>query len=151
MSDDALKARLTAAMKDAMRAGDKDRLGVIRMANAAIKQVEVDTRAALDEAAIIAVLDKMVKQRRESIAQYEQGGRPELAEKEAAEIAVLQDFLPAALSDEEIDAMIEAALAETGAGSMKEMGKVMGKLKPQLQGRADMGAVSGKIKARLQG
>ena len=105
----------------------------------------------LDEAAIIAVLDKMVKQRRESIAQYEQGGRPELAEKEAAEIAVLQDFLPAALSDEEIDAMIEAALAETGAGSMKEMGKVMGKLKPQLQGRADMGTVSGKIKARLQG
>ena len=151
MSDDALKARLTAAMKDAMRAGDKDRLGVIRMANAAIKQVEVDTRAELDEAAVLAILDKMVKQRRESIAQYEKGGRPELAEKEAAEIAVLQDFLPAALSDEEIAALIEAAVNETGATSMKDMGKVMGKLKPQLQGRADMGAVSGKIKARLQG
>ncbi len=151
MSDDALKARLTAAMKDAMRAGDKDRLGVIRMANAAIKQVEVDTRAEMDDTAIIAVLDKMVKQRRESIAQYEKGGRPELAEKEAAEVTILQEFLPAALSDEEIDALIEAAVSETGAASMKEMGKVMGKLKPQLQGRADMGAVSGKIKARLAG
>lgn len=151
MSDDSLKARLTAAMKDAMRAGDKDRLGVIRMANAAVKQVEVDTRAELDDAAVIAVLDKMVKQRRESIAQYEKGGRPELAEKEAAEITVLQDFLPAALSEEEIDALIEAAVSETGAESMKDMGKVMGKLKPQLQGRADMGAVSGKIKARLAG
>ncbi|GAB6040814.1 GatB/YqeY domain-containing protein [Endothiovibrio diazotrophicus] len=149
MSDETLKARLTAAMKDAMRAGDKDRLGVIRMANAAIKQVEVDSRSELDDAAVIAVLDKMVKQRRESIAQYEKGGRPELAEKEAAEVAVLQEFLPAALSEEEIGALIEAAIAETGATSMQDMGKVMGKLKPQLQGRADMGAVSGKIKARL--
>ena len=151
MSDDSLKARLTAAMKDAMRAGDKDRLGVIRMANAAIKQVEVDTRAELDEAAVIAVLDKMVKQRRESISQYEQGGRPELAEREAAEVTVIQEFLPAALGDEEVDALIEAAVAESGATSMKDMGKVMAMLKPQLQGRADMGAVSGKIKARLAG
>lgn len=145
----AIHDRLKEAMKDAMRAKQKERLTTIRLALSAIKQVEVDTRETLDDTAVLAILDKLVKQRRDSIKQYEDAGRQELADVEKAEIDVLQEFLPQPLTDEEIDALIEDAVAKTGAESMKDMGKVMGMLKPQLQGRADMGAVSGKIKARL--
>ncbi|WP_223577292.1 GatB/YqeY domain-containing protein [Kangiella taiwanensis] len=145
----AIHDNLKEAMKDAMRAKQKERLTTIRLALSAIKQVEVDTRETLDDAAILAILDKLVKQRRDSIKQYEDAGRQELADVEKAEIDVLQEFLPKPLTDEEIEALIEDAVAKTGAESMKDMGKVMGMLKPQLQGRADMGAVSGKIKARL--
>ncbi len=144
-----LKQTLTDAMKAAMKGGEKDRLGVIRLVMAAIKQVEVDERIELDDDRILAVLDKMVKQRRESISQYKDAGRQDLWEKEEYEITILKDFLPEELSDEEIEQMIAAAIESTGAGSIKDMGKVMGVLKPQMQGRADMGAVSGKIKARL--
>lgn len=149
MSTAPLKQRIQDEMKAAMKAGDKSRLGVIRLILSAIKQIEVDERKELSDADILAVLDKMTKQRRESAAQYEQAGRDDLLEQENYEITVLKDFLPAALSEDEIDSMIEQAIASTGAGSIKDMGKVMGQLKPQLQGRADMGAVSGKIKARL--
>jgi len=144
-----LKQDITDAMKSAMKAGEKKRLGVIRLITAAIKQIEVDTREELDDDQVLAVLDKMVKQRRDSAKQYTEAGRDELAEQENYEITVLQDYLPEALSDEEINDLIKAAIAETGAGSMQDMGKVMGKLKTQVQGRADMGAVSGKIKALL--
>lgn len=144
-----LKTALTNAMKDAMRAQDKDRLGVIRMATAAIKQIEVDERIELDDARVLATLEKMVKQRRESVTAFEQGGRPELAAKEAAEIVVLQSFLPAQLSDAEIDSLIAEALAATGATTARDMGKVMNELRPKLAGRADTGAVSQKVKARL--
>ena len=144
-----LKQDLTAAMKAAMKSGDKKRLGVIRLMLAAIKQIEVDTREDLDDDQTLAVLDKMVKQRRDSAKQYSDAGRAELAEQEEYEITILQDYLPEALSDDEIDALIKAAVAETGASAMQDMGKVMGKLKPQVQGRADMGAISGKIKAVL--
>lgn len=136
-------------MKAAMKGGDKSRLGVIRLINSAIKQIEVDERIELDDTRILAVLDKMTKQRRESAMQYEEAGRDDLLEQENYEISVLKDFLPAALSDEEIDALIDEAVSSTGASSIKDMGKVMGILKPQMQGRADMAAVSGKIKARL--
>ncbi len=144
-----LKTALTNAMKDAMRAQDKDRLGVIRMATAAIKQIEVDERIELDDARVLATLEKMIKQRRESVTAFEQGGRPELAAKEAAEIVVLQSFLPAQLSDAEIDSLIAEALATTGATTARDMGKVMNELRPKLAGRADTGAVSQKVKARL--
>jgi uncharacterized protein YqeY len=144
-----LKAKLTEAMKDAMRAQDKDRLGVIRMANAALKQIEVDERVELDDARVLTVLEKLVKQRRESATAFEQGARPELAAKENAEILVLQSFLPAQLSDAEIDGLITEALTETGATSARDMGKVMNALRPRLAGRADTGAVSQKVKARL--
>lgn len=144
-----LKAKLTEAMKDAMRAQDKDRLGTIRMATAALKQIEVDERVELDDARVLAVLEKMVKQRRESVAAFEQGGRPELAAKELAEIAVLQSFLPAPLTEAEIDALISAAISEAGASSARDMGRVMNLLRPQLAGRADTGAVSQKVKAKL--
>ncbi len=147
MSD--LKATISDAMKEAMRAKDKARLTTIRLALAAIKQIEVDKRIELDDTAVLAILDKMVKQRRESIKMYEEAGRQELADVEHAEIAVLQDFLPQPLTDAEIDQLIEDAIAKSGAESIRDMGKVMGMLKPQLQGRADMGPVSGKIKARL--
>lgn len=144
-----LKQDLTAAMKAAMKSGDKKRLGVIRLMLAAVKQIEVDTREDLNDEQILAVLDKMVKQRRDSAKQFTDAGREELAEQETYEITVLQDYLPEALSDEEIDTLIKAAVAETGASTMQDMGKVMGILKAQVQGRADMGAVSGKIKALL--
>jgi len=136
-------------MKAAMKGGDKPRLGVVRLALAAIKQIEVDERIELDNDRVLAVLDKMVKQRRESISQYTDAGRTDLAEQEEYEISVLKDFLPEALSDAEIIQMIAKAIEDTGAASIKDMGKVMGILKPQMQGRADMGAVSGKIKAQL--
>ncbi len=144
-----LKQTLTDAMKAAMKGGDKPRLGVIRLVLAAIKQVEVDERIELDDDRVLAVLDKMVKQRRESISQYKDAGRDDLREQEEYEVSVLQDFLPEALTDDEIEQMIVKAVEETGASSIKDMGKVMGILKPQMQGRADMGAVSGKIKAKL--
>ncbi len=144
-----LKERLQADMKSAMKSGDKARLGVIRLVNSAIKQREVDERISLEDADVILVLDKMVKQRRESIAQFEAAGRNDLAEAESAEITVLQDYLPAALSDEEIDAMITEALAEVGQEGPSAMGKVMALLKPKMQGRADMTAVSAKVKGRL--
>lgn len=136
-------------MKSAMKGGDKRKLGVIRLIMAAIKQREVDERIELDEDQVLAVLDKMVKQRRDSIEQYEKAGRDELAEQEQFEIEVLQEYLPEALSEEEITDLIKQAMAETGAESMRDMGKVMGILKPKLQGRADMGAVSAKIKQLL--
>lgn len=146
---DSLKDRITADMKDAMRAKDKDTLGTIRLIQAAIKQREVDERIELDDSQVLAVLDKMVKQRRDSITQYRDAGREELAAREEAEISVIQKYLPAALSEAEIDALIEEAIGSSGAQSMQDMGKVMGQLKPKLQGRADMGAVSARIKARL--
>jgi uncharacterized protein YqeY len=146
-----LKTRLQADMKSAMKAGDKARLGVIRLINAAIKQREVDERVALDDTQVLAVLDKMLKQRRDSVAQYQEAGREDLADQERFEIQVCQEYMPAALSDDEISALIASAVAETGATSMKDMGKVMGMLKPKLQGRADMAAVSATIKAKLAG
>ena len=136
-------------MKAAMKSGDKPRLGVIRLVLAAIKQVEVDERIELDDERVLAVLDKMVKQRRESISQYKAADRDDLVQQEEYEVSVLQDFLPEALSDDEIEQMIASAVEQTGASSIRDMGKVMGLLKPQMQGRADMGAISGKIKARL--
>ncbi len=146
-----LKARITEDMKAAMRAGEKERLGVIRMLQAAIKQREVDERIALDDAQVTAVLEKMVKQRRESIAQFEAGGRGDLVAKETAELTLLQGYLPAQLSDSELDALIAAAIAQTGATSVKDMGKVMAILKPKVQGRTDMGALSARIKSALGG
>ncbi len=145
----ALKETLQQDMKTAMRGGDKPRLGVIRLILAAIKQREVDERVELDDAEITVVLDKMSKQRRDSLEQYEKAGREDLAAQERFELEVIQTYLPKPLDDAEIDALIDAAIETTGAVSMKDMGKVMGQLKSQLQGRADMGAVSGKIKARL--
>ena len=144
-----LKVRLTDDMKSAMRSGDKETLGTIRLALAAIKQIEVDTRKNLEDAAVLAVLDKMVKQRRESIQHFEQAGRDELAAREQQEIEVLQGYMPEQLSAGEIKALIDAALTSTGASSIRDMGKVMGQLKPKLQGRADMSAVSQLIKERL--
>jgi len=132
-----------------MRASEKERLSTIRMAQAAIKQREVDERIVLDDAQVIAVLEKMVKQRRESIVQFEQGGRTDLADKEKAEIALLQSYLPAQLSEAEVEALIQEAVGSTGATSMKDMGKVMAAVKARAAGRADMGAVSARIKAQL--
>ena len=144
-----IKARLTDDMKAAMRSSDKETLGTIRLALAAIKQIEVDTRKDLDDTTILSILDKMVKQRRESIQHFEKAGRDELAAKEHQEIKVLQAYLPEQLSAQEIEALINEAITQSGASPIRDMGKVMGQLKPQLQGRADMGAVSQQIKERL--
>jgi uncharacterized protein YqeY len=144
-----LKERITDDMKAAMRAGEKERLGTIRMLQAAIKQREVDERITLDDTQVLAVVEKMLKQRKESIAQFEQGGRTDLADKERSEITQLQAYLPEQLSDAEVDALIKAAIASTGAASVKDMGKVMGVVKAQAAGKADMGAVSARIKAAL--
>ena len=149
MSD--LSARINDDVKVAMKAKDKPRLGVLRLITAAIKQREVDERITLDDDQVLTVLEKMIKQRKDSIAQYEKAGRDELAQQEAFEIGIIQDYLPEQLSDAEIDALIAEAISSSGAASMKDMGKVMGMLKPKLAGRADMGAVSGKIKAKLAG
>ncbi len=146
-----LKERITEDMKAAMRASEKERLSTIRMVQAAIKQREVDERITLDDAQVIAVLEKMVKQRRESIVQFEQGGRTDLADKERSEIALLQAYLPAQLSEAEVDALIQEAIASTGAASVKDMGKVMGVVKARAAGRTDMGAASARIKAALGG
>ena len=148
-ADTSLKTRLFDAMKDAMRAKDKPRLGAIRLILADIKRIEVDERIEVNDERVLVILDKMTKQRKDSETQFKDAGRDELAAIERAEIEVIAEFLPAALSDAEIDALINAAVADTGASSMKDMGKVMGILKPQLQGRADMGAVSQRIKAQL--
>jgi uncharacterized protein len=145
----ALKDRLTEDMKSAMRAGEKERLGTIRLALAAIKQREVDERITLDDTQVLAVLEKMIKQRREAITQFASGGRADLVARENAEISVLQHYLPAQLSEAEIEALIAQAMAATGAVSMKDMGRVMAIVKPQAQGRADMGAVSARIKQKL--
>jgi uncharacterized protein YqeY len=144
-----IKERIKEDMKASMKGGNKSRLAVIRLIMAAIKQREVDERIDLDDAQVIEVLDKMLKQRRESIRQYRAAARDDLANAEEAEIVVIQDFLPQALADDEIDRMIKKAIAEAGAGSVKDMGKVMALLKPKMQGRADMSAVSAKIKGAL--
>lgn len=144
-----MQDRLKDEKKQAMRNREKDRLGVIRLIMAAIKQKEVDERIVLDDEQVIVVLDKMLKQRRESIKQYREAGREELAEAEEAEILVIQDFLPQALTDDEISDMVQSAIADCSASSIKDMGKVMGILKPAMQGRADMSIVSVKIKAML--
>lgn len=144
-----LKQRLQDEMKAAMKGGDKKRLGVIRLILAAVKQREVDERTELADEQVLAVLDKMIKQRRDSVSQYEQAGRTELAEQESYEIGVIQEFLPAALTPEEIEALVSEAIASSGATSIKDMGKVMGIIKPRVQGRADVGAVSALVKSRL--
>ena len=144
-----LKERIQQDVKDAMRAKDKPRLGTIRLITAAIKQREVDERIELDDTQVLVVLDKMCKQRRESITQFEQAGRDDLAAKEKAELELIQQYLPEQLGEAEINELINATMEQTGASSMKDMGKVMGQLKPKLQGRADMGAVSALIRARL--
>jgi uncharacterized protein len=146
-----LKARITEDMKTAMRSGEKDRLSCIRMLQAGIQQREVDERITLDDAQVLAVIDKMIKQRRESVTQFEAGKRADLAARESAEIAWLSEYLPAQLSDAELTALISEAIAATGAASMKEMGKVMGVLKPRVQGRTDIGALSARIKNALGG
>ncbi len=144
-----LKQHIQDDMKTAMKAGEKERLGVIRLILAAIKQIEVDQRIVLDDVQVIAVLDKMLKQRRDSIAQYTAAGRTDLADVESAEVVIIQSYMPQALTDAEIDALVEQAVAEVGASTIADMGKVMALLKPKMQGRADMGAVSARIKAKL--
>jgi len=144
-----LKDRITQDVKDAMRAKDKPRLATLRLITAAIKQREVDERIELDDTQVTLVLDKMVKQRRESIVQFEKAGRDDLIVIENNELEIIIPYLPEQLGEDEINALIDAALEQTGASSIKDMGKVMGQLKPQLQGKADMGAVSALIKARL--
>lgn len=144
-----MKQQLTDDMKAAMKAGEKDKLGVIRLINAAIKQKEVDERIELDDTAVIAVLDKMVKQRRDSVSQYEAANREDLAAIERAEIVVIEAYLPAKLGEAEIVAAIQAAIAETGASCPADMGKLMGALKPRLAGQADMGLVSKLVKQQL--
>jgi hypothetical protein len=145
----ALLDDLKNAQKDAMRAKDKLRLGTIRMALAAVKQREIDERIELTDADILALITKMVKQRKEAASQFEQANRQDLADNENAEIVVLQDFLPQPLSEDELNTLLDQAMAETGAAGMQDMGKVMGWLKPKVQGRADMGQLSGQIKAKL--
>jgi uncharacterized protein YqeY len=146
-----LKERITEDMKTAMRALEKDRLAVIRLLQSAIKQREVDERITLDDAQVTSVLEKMIKQRKESIAAFEKGARPDLVAKEAAEIVILQPYLPAQMGDAELDALIAEAIASTGATSIKDMGKVMGIVKAKAAGKADMGAVGARIKAKLGG
>jgi uncharacterized protein YqeY len=147
MSD--IKAKIQEDMKNAMRSQDKDRLAAIRLILAALKQREVDERITLTDEHVLSILDKMLKQRRESITQYEAANRQDLVDKEAAEVKVIQSYLPAQLSDAEINALIETAIQETGAASARDMGKVMGVLKPKVQGRADVSSVSNKVKERL--
>jgi uncharacterized protein YqeY len=144
-----LKNQITEDMKSAMKAGDKDRLKVVRLILAAIKQVEVDQRIELDDAAVLAVLDKMVKQRRDSVEQFENGNREDLAAIERAEIEVLQGYLPEQLSADELTALVDEVITASGAEGMRDMGKVMGQIKAKAAGRADMGAVSATVKERL--
>lgn len=149
MSDSPLKIRITDDMKASMRAGEKERLATIRLILAAIKQREVDERIDLDDSMVIAVLDKMAKQRRESIDQFSKAGRTDLVDKESAELEIIQSYMPKQLTDAEIDTLIADAIKSTGASSVKDMGKVMGLLKPQLAGRADMAKVGASIKSKL--
>jgi uncharacterized protein YqeY len=144
-----LKDRILGDVKDAMRAKDKPRLGTLRLITATIKQQEVDERIELDDTQVLTLLDKMCKQRRESISQFEKAGRDDLIAQEVLELDLIQTYLPEQLSEAEITALIEETMAATGASSIKDMGKVMGQLKPKLQGRADMSAVSALIKAKL--
>ena len=144
-----LKTRIQDDVKAAMKAHDKERLSTLRLISAAIKQREVDERIELDDDQVLAVLEKMIKQRRDSITQYENAGRQELADQEHSEIAIIEAYMPEGLSDDEISALIEAAIAETGAESIRDMGKVMAALKPKMQGRADMGKVGSKVKSKL--
>ncbi len=146
-----LKQQILDDVKAAMKAKDKARLGTLRLITAAIKQREVDERIELDDTQVLAILEKMIKQRRDSIKQYEDAGRQELAEQEKSEIAIIEAYMPEGLSDEEITAMIEQAITQSNAAGMKDMGKVMGLLKSQMQGRADMGKVSGLVKQKLAG
>jgi hypothetical protein len=145
-----LKPSITSAMKAAMRAGEKARLGTIRLMLAEMKRIEVDERIELDDERVLAILDKMLKQRRDSYSQFAAAGRDDLADQEAFEIGVIEEFMPAKLSDAELSTMVSAAIAQSGASSMQDMGKVMALVKPQAQGRADMGAVSQLVKASLQ-
>ena len=149
MADSPLKQEISSAMKDAMRAKDKARLGTIRMALSEIKRIEVDERIEPDDARVLSILEKMIKQRRDSIKQFRDADREELAAIEEAEIEILQEFMPAALEASEIEAIIDRAIADTGASGMGDMGKVIGKVRPQVAGRADMGQVSQLVKARL--
>ena len=146
-----LKERITDDMKAAMRSGEKERLGAIRMITAAIKQREVDERIVLDDTQVLNILEKMIKQRKESVTQFLAGKRQDLADRESAEIALIQTYMPAALGDAEIETLIGAAIATSGATTIKDMGKVMALIKSQVAGRADMGSVGAKIKARLGG
>ncbi|MEM6513375.1 MAG: GatB/YqeY domain-containing protein [Pseudomonadota bacterium] len=146
-----LKDSIVDDMKAAMKAGEKDRLKVIRLILAAIKQVEVDSRSELDETAVLGVLEKMVKQRRDSVEQYTKGGRDDLATIERDEITILETYLPEQLSDNEIDALVDSVITDTGAESIRDMGKVMGAIKAKVAGQADMGVVGGKVKAKLAG
>ncbi len=147
MSD--LKKQIQDAVISAMKSGDKERLKIVRLITSSMKQVEVDDRIELDDARIIAILDKMVKQRRESISQFKTAGRDDLVKQESFEIDIIQEFLPQALSEEELDTIVNQAIETTGASSIKDMGKVMGLVKPQIIGRADMGEISGRIKSLL--
>ena len=147
MSD--LKKQIQDAVVSTMKSGDKERLAVVRLMTSAMKQIEVDERIELDDARIIAILDKMVKQRRESIAQFKTAGRDDLVKQESFEIDIIQEFLPQALSEEEVDDIVNKAIEQTGASSIKDMGKVMGLVRPQIIGRADTGEVSGRIKSLL--
>ncbi|MCU7905960.1 MAG: GatB/YqeY domain-containing protein [Candidatus Thiodiazotropha sp. (ex Epidulcina cf. delphinae)] len=146
-----LKDRILDDVKTAMKAKEKARLGTLRLITAAIKQREVDERIELGDTQVLAILEKMIKQRRDSVSQYESAGRQELADQENREIAIIETYLPEGLSNEEITSMIENAISETGAAGMRDMGKVMGMLKPRMQGRADMGKVSGLVKQKLAG
>ena len=146
-----LKERITEDMKAAMRSGEKERLGVIRLITSAIKQREVDERIVLDDTQVLSVLEKMIKQRKESVTQFQAGNRQDLVDKENAEITLLQGYMPVQLSDAELDALIGEAVASTGASSIKDMGKVMAIIKTKAQGRADLGKVGAKIKAKLGG
>jgi hypothetical protein len=146
-----LKQRIQDDMKAAMKAGEKRKLGVLRLMLAAIKQREVDERIELDDTQVLAVLDKMVKQRRDSIEQYTKASREDLAEQERYEVGICQDYLPEAMTEEELIALVDSAIASTDAASMRDMGKVMGQLKPKAQGRADLGLVSRLVKERLAG
>ena len=146
-----LKNRILEDVTATMRAWDKPRLGTLRLVTAAIKQLEVDSRVELDDAGVLTVLEKMLKQRRDSLQQYSDAGRQDLADQESYEIAVIEAYMPEALPTEELDALIDATIAETGASSMRDMGKVMGLLKSQVQGRADLGAVSSTVKQKLAG
>jgi uncharacterized protein YqeY len=148
---DMLRDRITEDMKTAMRAGEKERLATIRLILSAIKQREVDERITLDDSQVLSAIEKMVKQRREAITQFEAGGRADLVAKEQAEIVILQTYLPTQMSDAEIDGLIAESIASTGAASIKDMGKVMAAVKAKAQGRADMGAVSARIKQKLSG
>jgi uncharacterized protein YqeY len=144
-----LQKQIQGAVISAMKAGEKKRLAIIRLMTSAMKQIEVDERIELDDARVIAILDKMVKQRRESIAQFKTAGRDDLVKQESYEIDIIQEFLPQALSEEEVDDIVNQAIAQTSAASIKDMGKVMGIVKPQIIGRADMGEISGRIKSLL--